>query len=343
MNRRRRRALIATAAAGACALAAPAAAGAAPVVFSTTAKLVPGGLTPTIATTPADLTDEPQYLLSNGGFTYSLRESNGQVTGGLLDTSKLPLAYRSVIPTSRWLTEAATGAQPHATCDVAALDDTAVVLGWQGSEPSYGYIPFQATSAGLGDDPASWLAKVKTATGVALTPATDLAAACAGIGGTFHPADTVVTPAAPFALGLTAPLNAQVAALNAKLATLTKAKADADAQIKDLKLQAATATVKVPSSATLQRGLEVDYSGPPGRPLFVRVWVAERERRELGIPLRTLGTGTATVGANGKIRVIVTPNPRTARVLLKQTTAVPVTLTAISGDRTVQLPLELGA
>lgn len=356
MTRSRRIRLVAVAAT-AGALAAPGAAAAAPVVFATTAKLVPPGLTPTVATLPADLTNEPQYLLSNGGFTYSVRESNAKLDGGILDTAKLPTAYRSVIPTSRWLSEAATGAQPHATCNVASLNDPATVLGWQGAEPAYGYIPFQATSAGLGDDPASWLARVQTATGLALTPATNLATACAGLGGTFVPADTVVTPAAPFAAGLTAPLAARVATLEASIASLTAAKTSADAakasaeaakasaddQIKALKLNAATATVKVSSSATLQRGLEVDYAGPPGRKVFVRVVLSEAQRKQLKLRYRTLGRGSDTVAANGKVRVIVEPKPETASVLLTQTTALPVVVQAVSGDRAVNLAVDLGA
>lgn len=342
MNRNRRIRLTAVVAvAGVC--AAPGVATAGPLVFETTAQLVPSALTPTVATTPADLTDEPQYLLSNNGFTYSVRESNAELAGGVLDYAQLPAAYRNVVPKSRWLLEAATGAQPHATCDVASLDAESVVLGWQGAEPSYAYIPFQATSAGLGDAPASWLPKVTEATGLTLTATTDLAAACAGLGGTFVPADTVVAPAAPFALGLTAPLATKITQLEGEIATRKTAQAAADAQIKDLKLQAAPATVKVSSSATLQRGLEVDFTGPPGRPVFVRVFLSEAQRKALHLKFRTLGTGTGTTAANGKVRVIANPRADTAPVLLKQTTAVPVTVQAISGDRTVSLVLDLGA
>jgi hypothetical protein len=340
----------------AAALAVPATAAALPSVFTTTAKVVPAGQTPEADWTQADLENDPRYLVTSNGFTYSLRESNGKLDGGILTFDRLPGAYRTLFETSRWLAEGATGAQPHATCDAASLTDEAVVLGWQGAEPSYAYIPFQATAAGLGDDPATWLGKVKSATGLTLTKDTDLAAACAGIGGTLIGADTVVEAAPAFAAGLTAPLEAKVAALETKVSGLegkvkdleaaaTKAdaaKAKADADIAKLKLEAAQFTLKVSSAATLARGLEVDVAGPPNRPVFVRVKVSEAQRRKLRIPYKTLGTGTGTTDAKGKIRVIVQPRANTAGVLLKQQTAVPVQVWGASGDRTAVLVVDLG-
>ena len=210
---RRRRARTALAAVAATALVAPAGALAAPSVFTQTAKVVPAGQTPTASWTQADLADQQQYLVSENGFTLALRESNGKLDHGVLSFDVLPSAYRALSPPARWLAESATGVQPHATCDAPALTTDAVVLGWQGAEPHYGYIPFQATSAGLGDVPSTWVSKVKAATGVTLTASTDLAAACAGIGGTFAPADTVVTSPATLAAGVTAPLQAEITKL----------------------------------------------------------------------------------------------------------------------------------
>jgi hypothetical protein len=211
---------------------APAGALAAPSVFTQTAKVVPAGQTPTASWTQADLTDQQQYLVSENGFTLALRESNGKADHGVLSYDVLPSAYRTLLQPARWIAESATGAQPHATCDAPALTTDAVVLGWQGAEPHYGYIPFQATSAGLGDDPASWVSKVKAATGVALTASTNLATACAGIGGTFVPADTVVTSSAALAAGIAGPLQTKITELTTARDTALAAKAKAEADVK---------------------------------------------------------------------------------------------------------------
>jgi hypothetical protein len=351
---RRARAWPALASAVTIALAAPAAAPAAPSVFTQTAKVVPAGQTPDASWTQASLTDDPQYVVSDNGFTLGLQESNGKLDDGLLTYDVLPLVYRGLFAPTRWLTEGATGAQPHATCDAPALTTSDVVLGWQGSQPGYGYIPFQATSAGLGDDPASWLPSIKAATGLTLTPSSDLPALCARIGGTFVAADTVITRSTSFAAGVAAPLQAKVTELTASLAAakadlatakadLAAAKAKGDADVKRLTLEAAPLTVKVPSSATLQRGLEVNVTGPANRRVFVRVQLTEAQRRALKVRYRTLGTGQGTTDAKGKGQVVVQPRPDTAPVLLRQVAAVPTTVVAIAGDRATSLALDLGA
>jgi hypothetical protein len=320
----------------ALALAVPVAASATPAAYTTIAKSVPAGRTPDASWTQKDLADEPRYVVTNNGYTFTLRESNGRLANGLVSYEVLPSAYRNLIGKARWLAEGATGAQPHATCDAPALGTDAAVLGWQGSEPAYAYIPFQATSAGLGDDPATWVGKVKELTGVTLTASSDLAAACTGIGGTFAPADTIVTPAKDLAAGLTAPLDA-------KIAELTAAKAKADKDIAALKLEATTFKVTVSSAATLQRGLDVSVTGPPNRPVFIRVLVTDKQRKALKIPYRTMGTGAGATDAKGKAVVTVQPRGDTAPVLLRWNTPVPVTLAAVSGDRQAAPVVYLGA
>ncbi len=332
-----------TAAVALAALAAPASAAAAPSVFSSTAKIVPAGQTPTASWTQADLADETRYAVNVNGYPVTLTESNSKTTGGVINYDVLPSTYRGLFPTTRWLTEGATGAQLHTTCDVASLNTSAAALSWQGSEPVYGYIPFQATSAGVGDDPTAWLAKVKELTGVTLTESTDLNAACAGLGGTLVKPDTVLSKASVNAAGVTAPLETKIADLTKQKDDLTKAKAAADSQIKALKLEATTFTVTVPSTATLQRGLQVNVTGPPNRPVFVRALVTEKQRKELKIPVKTLGTGSGWVDEKGKAKVFVQPNPKSAPVLLRWQVAIPVTIYAISGDRIAQPIVYLGA
>ena len=301
---RHRRTRLAFAAAAVIALAAPSLAAASPSVFTQTAKVVPAGQTPDATWTRATSPTSQRYLVANNGLSLALRESNGKLDHGLPQYDLLPSAYRKFFTPASILSEGDSGAQPHATCDVPELTDPAVVLGWQGAEPVYGYIPFQATSAGLGDDPATWLGKVKDATGLTLTSTTNLATACSGLGGTFVPADEVVTTAATLAAGSTAPLQAKIAELTAasaeKASAGDKAKAKAEADVKRLTLEAAPLVVKVPSSATLQRGLEVNLTGPPNRAVFVRIQVDEKTRKALKLKYKTLGTGTGTLAANGK-------------------------------------------
>jgi hypothetical protein len=340
---RRRRARMALAAVAATALVAPAGALAAPSVFTQTAKVVPTGQTPTASWTQTDLADQQQYLVSENGFTLALRETNGKLGHGVLSYDVLPSAYRALFAPARWIAESATDVQPHATCDAPALTADAVVLGWQGAEPHYGYIPFQATSAGLGDDPATWISKVKAATGVTLTATTDLAAACAGIGGTFAPADTVVTSSAALAAGVAGPLQAKITELTTARDAALTAKAKADADVKRLTLEATPFTIKVPSSATLQRGLEVNVAGPPNRPVFIRVQISEAQRKKLKLRYRTLGTGAGKTDEKGKALVIVQPRKDTAPVLLRLVDALPTTVSAVSGDRAAALALDLGA
>ncbi len=340
---RRRRARTALAAVAATALVAPAGALAAPSVFTQTAKVVPAGQTPTTSWTQADLADQQQYVVSENGFTVALRESNGKLGHGVLIFDVLPSAYRALFAPARWIEEGATNVQPHATCDAPALTTDAVVLGWQGAEPHYGYIPFQATSAGLGDVPSTWISKVKAAGGVTLSASTDLAAACAGIGGTFAPADAIVTSAATLATGVTAPLQAEITKLTAARDTALAGKAKAEADVKRLTLEATPFAIKVPSSATLQRGLEVNVAGPPNRPVFIRIQISESQRKKLKLRYRTLGTGAGKTDEKGKALVIVAPRKDTAPVLLKLIDALPTQVTAVSGDRAATLALDLGA
>jgi len=324
-----------------CAL--PAGASAAPSVFTQTAKVVPTGQTPDNSWTQSNLDPEAQYLVSDNGYTVGLKESNGVTTGGLLSYDVLPSLYRQLFAASRLITEGSTGAQPHATCDVASLNQSSVVTGWQGTTPSYGYIPFQATSAGLGDDPATWLTKVKDATGVTLTPSTDLAAACTDLGGTFHAADTIVKTSASLASGLTAPLDAKIASLTTErdkaLADLKAAQAD----VKALKLEATPLTIKIPTSATLQRGLEVNVTGPPNRGVFIRIVVTDHQQRKLKLKFKTLGVGRGVTDEKGKTQVIVWPQKKTAPALLKLTESLPVTVVVYAGDRGILFPYDIGA
>lgn len=216
------------AAVAATTLALPALAGAHGSVYTDTAKVAPSPLPAN--PTQADLLDQTRYVVTNHGYTYVLRETNDRPgVAGMLSFAKLPSAYRATFASdkARWLAEAGTGAQPHATCSTPELDALSAVLSWQGNDPFYGYIPWQATSAGLEDDPSLWLPRISVITGRTLTPAMtvdQLKASCEGIGGTFYPADTVNTSTASLNSGyagdLVAPLDSLIGQLNAEKLTL---------------------------------------------------------------------------------------------------------------------------
>ncbi|MBJ7330327.1 MAG: hypothetical protein JHC95_10545 [Solirubrobacteraceae bacterium] len=333
---------LAAAALTAAALVAPASAAAAPSVFSTTAKVIPAGQTPDATWTQANLDPQTRYSLNVNGFPVTLNETNGDLTGGVVGYDVLPPLYRNLFAKPRWLTEGATGAQPHATCDVAALTADSAVLAWQGDEPAYAYIPFQATSAGIGDDPAKWLPTVKTATGLTLTETTDLSAACTQLGGTFTAADTIVDKPAVLASGLTAPLETKVTELNTKVTDLTKAKSTADAQIAALKLEAAQFKLTIDANTLLARGLKATVTGPPNRPVFIRALVTQKQQKILKLKYQTLGTGTGATDAKGKGVVVIQPNKKTAGILQRWQVPIPVTFDALSGDRHTTLVQHLG-
>ncbi len=149
------------------ALALPASASAVPSVTSVVAKTGDPGVTYLTDPTGADLVStQTRYVLSLDGWALGFVEDNGLAGGGVLDYSALPSDYRAPATAEQKLTfpAAQTNLQAHATCsDVASLrrerDDPRVAE--RRREPSYAYVPWQKSSAGLGDDPASWIAVVK--------------------------------------------------------------------------------------------------------------------------------------------------------------------------------------
>lgn len=191
--------------------------------------------------------ESTQYVVSNHSYNIVLRESNGVTDNGILAFAMIPGAWRNqaaiTADKTNWFNEAASGAQPHATCSGAPSLGLTQILAWQEADPFYSYIPFQKTSAGLEDDPASWIPVVQAATGFDLSTlpddpaaaATAAAAACATAGGTYVPADTLTTTGAAFAAGniaeAVAPLNEQITELNGEVTTLTTERDEAQASL----------------------------------------------------------------------------------------------------------------
>lgn len=207
----------------------PAVASAHPTVYTSQARTLPSPFTYG-GPGGVGLNSVNRYVVVNHGYVGVFTESNGVSTRGVLDYKFVPGAYRTALRADSvdggdgvFLDEAGTGAQIHATCTgVPALANTANVLAWQGSDPFYGYIPFQPNSAGFEDNPADWTDDVQTLTGVDLAGISDtstdagspLALACSGIGGTLKAPDTLTTTGAAFASGnisdAVTPLNTQL-------------------------------------------------------------------------------------------------------------------------------------
>jgi hypothetical protein len=345
------------------ALAVPAVASAHPAVYPTTVRVgdqvsSAPGVTPV---TYSSYKDQVRYVVANHGYTYVLRESNGRATG----TPSVIAWGRSEGRSGDDIVAsdaAKTGAQAHATCDVASLNSTAVIRSWQ-NDPFYAYVPFQTGAAGLEDDPAKWLPVVKSATGVDLTKVADTdearKAACEApaVGGTYYPADatqattatfnsgliadTKAATAAPFEARITsfeetvaaqnakqAATEAQLAAANAKLAQATKAPA-APAAAKPLAATLADSTL-TPKQLT-STGVPVDVTGAAGQSVRVRATVSAAQARKHRLRSTILGSKAGTVGQDGTGRITVKPSAAQGRKLRSAKGTVPVTLELVVG------------
>jgi hypothetical protein len=223
-------------------LAVPAAASAHPSVYSGEAV---------IDLNPAQGVFEPgtqvRHMVTNHGYTTVLRETNGVTVDahkGVMSYALLPADRRAMLSATEELATS-TGAQAHATCDVAALNAESAVLGWQDGDPFYNYVPFQKAAAGLDDTPADWIGDVRALTGVDLTQVSDdpaqaatqletlcESAAPAGAGGTFVRADETQSTIAALASGsvehATEPLLAKITQLETFTGQLQEQKATAE-------------------------------------------------------------------------------------------------------------------
>jgi hypothetical protein len=314
-------------------LAVPASAFAHGSVFETEARL---GAGPEMQT---------QYAVTNHGFTFVLKETNNATDLGMVNYKVLPRAYRDTLPDKQdWLDQGDTGAQPHATC--RGVLGTDAILAWQGTDPFYNYVPWQKESAGLEDDPATWIAVVKAETGVDLATEADPAAACLAEGGTYTPADEIQTTAKALAAGTveqeTAPLTAEIAKLTASLTTVEGARAALqtalDAAKAELAKLATPVKVALPSAKLKPRtfakqGTSVTLNGVAGSPVSVEVAIGEGAARKLKLKSSVLARGKATFGADGTASIVLKPGKAAGKALAKRKRALAFTVTAQSGDR----------
>jgi len=305
---------------------------------------------------PVTCAEQKQYVFTNHGFTYVLRESNGVTTNGGINYKRAPSLLRNVPGFNVLTSDAVTGAQPHATCDLAALKTGAAIRGWQGTDPFYAYVPFQKAAAGLEDDPSLWIEDVKTITGVDLATVADAAAACQGLGGTYVPADQTVTPFAALASGTieeaTAELETENTALRTQVDGLAGANGSATGELANVKaayssalaeiakLQGAARALRLtmpstaPTAAALAKdGLAVTLSGPSGRTFLVRMKISAAAAKKLGLRSKILGSTSVTLNDAGNASVTLTPTTAAAAGLRKARGPLELAAEATGADR----------
>ncbi len=312
------------------ALALPASAAAAPSVHSVVAKTGNAGVTFLTDPTGAALTNtQTRYTVSDAGYAVGFAETNGVTVDGVIDYSVLPAEYRAPMTAEekRTYAPAETGVQPHATCSaVAVLARGETILAWQrnaANEPSYDYVPWQKTTAGLGDDPRTWLSVVRTATGVDLstsTTAAEFRTACERIGGTYVAADTATAIAGTLISNATAPLQTQITRLQSDVSTLRRAVQVArDAQRLAETTYQSFFTKPIELTLAAKRFQPRDgvalVTGAPTDPVRVSLEVTRRQARRLGLSDTVLVETLGEIDANGAALLTLKPDAETAALL----------------------------
>jgi hypothetical protein len=293
--------------------------------------------------TSLSATGETRYAVTNHGFTYVLRESNGLgASKGMVGYNLIPTAWRTGKTFAEIMTTGGTGAQPHATCvGAAALESEAAIKSWQDADPFYNYVPFQAESANLEDTPARWLATLAAA-GVTTADLADEAsrtARCAALGGTYTKADALQTSAAALAEGQTDPLEEEIGTLKTQGTTLASQAAILTTELNATKTQvaallAATTPLKLTlAKAKAKTGAKLAVTGQPLKAVKVTLSVKESAARKHKLRSSVLGTKTVTTDATGKAAVTVKLSKAAAKALGSLKGSLAVTAEATSGDR----------
>jgi hypothetical protein len=313
------------------------------------------------------MAEQQQAVIVNDGYTFGFRETNGVgpvfdagIQGykgaGMLNLSKvLPGSYRGAMTELQKLAygPAQTGIQVHATCGgVTALESPAnIAQVWDrpsDHDPFYNYIPWQKDSAGLGDNPNQWIPVVQTTTGVNLSSVTDFAAACAGLGGTYHPADTKSTTASAAISdavnSATAPLNTQVTGLNGQVNSLTAQVGSLIPQLSQLQAQNATLSATQAPARPLQLTLTGSrlapgnittmVTGTPGQAVRVTVKLSSAAAKALRLKSATIASAKKTIDAQGAALVSLAAKKTTIKKLKKAHGSLPATVAAAAGTAT---------
>jgi hypothetical protein len=326
-------------------LALPAAASAHPGVYTVSQQRAAQGCE---YPTTACLTSAVQYAVANDGWAKSFTEDNGvggvqgDGTAGMLNYKAMPSSWRGNMTAEekRTFNGAQTDLQAHATCaDSALLNTPGNVRAWQDSDdPFFNYIPWQKTSAGLGDEPSHWIGVVKAATGVdlaTLNTEADFQAACEGapVSGAYHKADTGASITSALETAVADPLKSQIASLQTQVGTLTAAKAAAEAAQaalvnRPLTLELAAKTFSTPVAMV---------TGAAGTKVTITIELTSTAAKRLKLS-RTLKTKTVTLGAQGAALINAPLSRKAAKALKKHKKAVKVTVEAAGGGTSVSAP-----
>lgn len=319
------------------ALAVPALASAHPGVYITDQRTMPQGAACRLPDTSCLNPTRTQYAVGNDGWAMSYTEGNAAPADrGLVNYKFLPGTWRGT-DKSQWLTyaDAQTDLQVHASCIGGAVDTAANILAYQ-NDPFYNYIPWQKTSAGLGDDPAKWIAQVKTATNGAVdlsalnTPA-EFETACesAPVNGVYYPADASASITSALETSVKTPLQNQITTLQGSLAALQAQKTAVDAQL-------AAALVPKPRPLTLtlsakkfDQGVAM-VTGQPGTAVTVRAQLSSGNAKKLKIA-RTISSKKATINADGAALVNLGLTAKAGKAVDKHRPALKVTIEAAAG------------
>ncbi len=333
------------------ALALPATASAHPAVFTSEQRVLRPGDTCTIPDASC-VTDNTRitYAVSNDGFAMGFtegtvtnpvgatRETNGALPGrGLLNYRMLPGTWRGQANDAnrlQWLAvaDAQTDLQAHATCmGNPAWDTPTNILAWQ-DDPFFNYLPWQKTSAGIGDDPADWIPVVQAATGVnlsTLNTAAEFKAACESpaVGGTYYAADTSSKITNAIETAIKTPLESQITTLSNSLTALTAAKAAVDAQlVAATKPRDLTLTL---SAKKFEQGVAM-VTGQPGTSVTVRARLSSASAKKLKLS-RTISSKKATINAQGAALVNLGLTKKAAKAVDKHLPQLKVTIDATAG------------
>jgi hypothetical protein len=301
----------------------------------------------------AALTPETRYLVVNHGFPILFRETNGvEGTKGVVGYNLIPSAWRTGKPWQDVMNAGGTGVQVHATCvGAAALENETAIKSWQDADAFYNYVPFQTTSAGLEDDPATWLKTLSDAGVTTANLATEAGrmAECAALTGTYLAADLVQSDSNALTTGVRHPyedeiselttrnstMTSQSSALSAQVATLTAGLAATQADLAVMKaanarLMLSAASMKIDLGAVKVSGTKATISGPPETKVTVRLRISSKDAKKLKLRSTTIARKSVRTGADGTATLTVKPSKSVARRLKGKPK---VTAEATGGDR----------
>ena len=284
---------------------------------------------PTGASLPDDI---QRTVIPNDGYVMTFIESNGLAENGWLNLRFMPGGYRRPAPPGIPMTEeewlnwpmAQTGIQSHATCQGApGLNTEANILAVQTNEtdPFWNYVPWQNTSAGLGDEPEQWIPVVLAATGVDLSTldtVDEVRAACEGRGWRVRARRQPVVPRGQRGRGCR------------RGRRRTAQRADRRARGPDRPLTTGR-SVQAKSS----RGKVVAMaSGALDQAVTVKLRISQSLANRLRIP-RTLDSLTRNFGDKGATLVTLVPGNTAANRLGRLDRAVDIVVQATSGTAVV--------